>query len=262
VGFPGRPKSATRALVADYQAAGLQLACICENDTTDPFHPELARGYAYESIWHMTACGLPRNTPIEPAADRHLTAANLITAVDYQRRFRACVQEGGWVGPIGAYGFSEYTRAVTRAGLADWTHVAGSASTVLPTDTFWQDNTRRDHPGGVEVDINYQYHPITPLAPTTQGEDTMDRITLPAGTTVRYALTLPVSRQAEVTIGVDGTATLMHGFGWTTSGGNGFDVTSPIPDRGAVSFRPPRGTGKVDLQYTSDAEVHVVVDYV
>jgi hypothetical protein len=79
--------------------------------------------------------------------------------VEYQRRFYTTCKDH-WAGPIGAYGFSEFIRAATAAGVADYTHVAGAADTVLATDTFWQENNRKDYPGGYEVDINWQYHPL------------------------------------------------------------------------------------------------------
>lgn len=94
-------------------------------------------------------------------------------------------------------------------------------------------------------------------------EDNMFTFTLPAAPSgSRHALTLPVSRACEVTLSCDGTAVLTE-YGWATGGGNGFqEVNVTIPDQASHSFQPPKGTGKVDIQYTSDSEINGVVDII
>lgn len=263
VGFPQRPKSATRALVADYLANGIELACIVEDTTEDALNPYNGARYAQAAVNHMTDLGLSPSTPVECTADRHLTVSDVATALEYTDAFRMALELSGWRGPIGVYGFSEYTQAAWQHALADWTHVAGSAKTLQPYDTFWQDNTAKAYVTGVAVDVNYQLRPFRPL---TSPEDTMDRLTLPAtpdpSVTYRRAIVLPVDRQAVITIGVEGKGTVFHGYGWGEHGGTGFDGAGPVVDQGVLVIRPPKGTGKVDVQYTSNSELSCVVDYV
>lgn len=264
VGFPQRPKSATRALVADYLANGLELACIVEDTTDDALNPYNGARYAGAAVAHMRALGLAEATPVECTADRHLTASDVETALEYTDAFRTALELAGWRGLVGVYGFSEYTTAAWTHALADWTHVAGARSTLQPFDGFWQDNTTKAHVSGVPVDLNYQLRPFRPLTPV---EDTMDRIILPANsvlgvTPTREAIILPVDRQAVITIGVEGSATVIHGYGWGEDGGTGFDGHGPVADQGVLVLRPPKGTGKVDVQYTSAVPLSCVIDYV
>lgn len=259
VGFPERPKCATRALVADYLASGIELACIMEDTTEDALNPYNGARYAQYAVNHMRALGLPETTPLECAADRHLSLSDVATALEYTDAFRMAADLAGWRGPLGVYGFAEYTSAAWQHALADWTHVAGPESTLQPYDTFWQDNNHRDYLGFVQVDVNYQRHPFRPLTPV---EDTMDRVTLPAGQQTREPIILPVDRQAVITLGVEGNATVVHGYGWGEKGGTGFDAHGPIVDQGVLVMRPPKGTGKVDVQYSSDVPLSCVIDYV
>lgn len=264
VGFPQRPKSATRALVADYLANGLELACIVEDTENDALNPYNGARYALAAVNHMTALGLPATTPVECTADRHLTVSDVATALEYTDAFRMARQAAGWTGPMGVYGFAEYVHAALAHGLADWTHLAGPQSTLTPLDTFWQDNTRKDYLGFVQVDVNYQLRPFRALTPV---EDTMpERITLPStpdpSVTYRRAIVLPVDRQAVITIGVEGKGTVFHGYGWGEKGGTGFDGNGPVADQGVLVIRPPKGTGKVDVQYTSNSDLECVIDYV
>jgi hypothetical protein len=263
VGFPERPKCATRALVDDYRANGIELACIVEDTTEDALNPYNGARYAQAAVNHMTALGLPATTPVECTADRHLTVSDVATALEYTDAFRMALELAGWRGPVGVYGFAEYTGAAWTHALADWTHVAGAQRTLAPHDTFWQDNTTKTYVSGVQVDVNYQLRPFRPLTPV---EDTMDRLTLPAGGTLavptREPIILPVDRQAVITIGVEGNGTVVHGYGWGEKGGTGFDGAGPVVDQGVLVLRPPKGTGKVDVQYSSNSDLECVVDYV
>lgn len=260
VGFPSRPKSATRALVADYLANGLELACIVEDTADDALNPANGALYAQYAVNHMRALGLPAWTPVECTADRHLTVSDIPTALMYADAFRMGVALMGWTGPVGAYGFDEFTRAAWSRNIASWTHVAGPQSTLAPYDTFWQDNNTHAYVGGVQVDVNYQRNPFrTPQPP----EEEMDRIVLPASETpTRFPIVLPVDRQAVITLAVDGTGQVVHGYGWGEAGGTGFDAKGQVPDQGVLVIRPPKRTGKVDVQYTSNAPLYAVIDYV
>lgn len=258
VGFPRRPKSATAALVAEYVRAGVQLACIVEDTTEDALNPYNGGRYAQAAIAHMRDIGIPAGTPVECTADRHLTIADVETALQYTAAFRSTLRTG-WSGPIGVYGFSEFTSVARARGLAEWTHVAGAQRTLTPQDTFWQDNTTKGFIGLVPVDVNYQLNPFhfPPLE-----DDMPERLTLPAGQSTREPIVLPVDRQAVITIGVEGEATVFHGYGWGEHGGTGFDVTSPVHDQGVLVIRPPRYTGKIDVQYSSATPLQCVIDYV
>lgn len=263
VGFPERPKCATRALVVDYLANGIEVACIVEDTENDALNPYNGTRYAQYAVNHMRALGLPDTTPVECTADRHLTVSDVTTALEYTDAFRMALELAGWRGPVGVYGFAEYTAAAWQHALADWTHVAGPERTVQPYDTFWQDNNAKAYVGGVQVDVNYQRHPFRPLTPV---EDTMDRVTLPStpdpSVTYRRAIVLPVDRQAVITIAVEGNGTVFHGYGWGEKGGTGFDGKGPVVDQGVLVIRPPKGTGKVDVQYTSNSDLECVIDYV
>lgn len=95
-------------------------------------------------------------------------------------------------------------------------------------------------------------------------EDEMFTFSLPTNSTGgRFALTLPVGRACQVTLSTDGEATLTE-YGWVSpSGGNGFSETNvALHDQGAHAFSPPKGTGKVDIQYKSDAPINGVVDII
>lgn len=260
VGFPQRPKSPTRALVADYLANGLELVCIVEDTADDALTPENGPLYAQYAYRHMVDLGIPSSTPIECTADRHLTASDIPAALAYADGFAMGMQLTGWGGPIGVYGFTEFTQAAWLRGIAAWTHVAGAERTLQPHDTFWQDNTTHAYIGGVQVDVNYQRNPFSTPAPV---EDDMDRITLPASNTItRQAIVLPVDRKAVITVGAEGQGTIVHGYGWGETGGTGFDQHGIVPDAGVMVIRPPKGTGKVDVQYQSGVPLVCVIDYV
>lgn len=170
-GTPQLPKNGSRVLYQSYAANGLDSAAIFEVDTTDIYRPDLAPQHALDTMSDVLSWGAPPTMAIEATADRHLSAADIPTATEYQRLFYQTCKGRGWAGPVGGYGFSEFTQAITAAGVADWTHVAGAQSTVLPGDTFWQENNRRDYPSGYQVDINWQYHPLGDTNVFTQQQE-------------------------------------------------------------------------------------------
>lgn len=115
---------------------------------------------------------------------------------------------------------------------------------------------------GRNIDLSIVYNDAwKPERLALDTEDHMFTFSLPANPTGgRFALTLPVSRQCEVTLSADGEATITE-YGWATGGGNGFAETNvALHDQGSHAFQPPRGTGKVDLQYKSAVPINGVVD--
>lgn len=120
-------------------------------------------------------------------------------------------------------------------------------------------------PRNIDLSIVYDdsWKPSGAPAPLpVSTEDEMFTFSLPPNSTGgRYPLTLPVGRACQVTLSTDGTATLTE-YGWVApDGGNGFSETNVnLHDKGAHAFSPPKGTGKVDIQYRSDAVINGVVD--
>lgn len=159
VGTPGRAKNATGPIYRDYLLSGLQVACVYEN-TADDISSGAGAAHAEAAVADMRSMGMPETTPLAAAADQHLAAGQIPTAVSYQAQFHAAARNAGWVGPIGGYGFSEFTHAVSIAGVAEWLWQCGSASALWPGVTFWQRNTGTTTVAGVQVDINDQLLPI------------------------------------------------------------------------------------------------------
>ena len=96
-------------------------------------------------------------------------------------------------------------------------------------------------------------------------DDTMITGTLAASLAgTRHTITIPVGRQVEVTMSCDGTASFTNIFAWIApAGGNGWSSGAvKMSDQGAYSFRPPKGTAKLDVQYKADSEIDYVVDVV
>lgn len=159
VGTPGRAKNATGSIYRDYLLAGLQIACVYEN-TADDISSGAGAAHARAAVADMRAMGMPDTMPLAAAADEHLAAGQIPTAVSYQAQFHAAARDAGWTGPIGGYGFSEFTHAVSIAGVAEWLWQCGSSSLSWPGVTFWQRNTGTATVAGIQVDINDQYLPI------------------------------------------------------------------------------------------------------
>lgn len=170
-GTPGRAKSTTTAQRADFQSAGLQVAAVYENTSTD-INGGTAAGSSHADalMSDLRNCGYPSTTPICVAADEHLTASQITLGVQYQTGFYQRAKAQGWAGPAGGYGFSEFTQAIHSANVADWLWQAGSQSALWPSVTFWQDNTGTDTVAGHATDRDWQLLPLgapvtTPAVP-------------------------------------------------------------------------------------------------
>lgn len=168
VGTPGRAKNATGAIYRDYLLAGLQIACVYENGIDD-ISSGAGAAHAQAAVSDMRAMGIPDSMPLAAAADEHLTAGQIPTAVSYQAQFHAAAQDAGWTGPIGGYGFSEFTHAVSIAGVAEWLWQCGSTSMLWSGVTFWQRNDGTMTVAGTQVDINEQYNPLPAVGGGTTG---------------------------------------------------------------------------------------------
>lgn len=124
-----------------------------------------------------------------------------------------------------------------------------------------------DFPRNIDVSIVYDdsWKPTSapPSVPVPEDE-IMYTFVLPAAPQGgRFPVTLPVSRACEITLSAEGEATLTA-YGWISpAGGNGFqEVGVHLHDQGAYAFRPDKGTGKVDVQYTSAVPIYGVVDVI
>lgn len=159
-GTPWLPKNITGPVYRDYVAHGLQIIAVYE-DGTDDINSGAGAQHARDIMSDLANVGAPNTLPICAAADKHLTAAEIPTGVGYQRDFWSTAKNSGWSGPVGGYGFSEFTHAIADAGLSEFLWQCGSASVLWDGVTFWQ---RNDVPptyvGGVQVDINEQYQTI------------------------------------------------------------------------------------------------------
>jgi hypothetical protein len=176
VGTPAFPKDATAAVYADYVAHGLKVAGIYELGLDD-ITSGMGGAHAANAMADLLQIGAPRSTPLGCTADRHLTAAEIPTAVSYQRDFFNECKRAGWAGPIGAYGFAEYTHATHDAGVAEWLWQCGAESALWPGVHFWQRNdVLTQIVGGVEVDINEQYLPMGANAMTPEQETQLREI--------------------------------------------------------------------------------------
>jgi hypothetical protein len=160
VGTPGRTKSLTAAVVADYRAHGVAVLGVYEDGTNDVAGGRGAGvAHAQAALADMRALGLPDTTPVCAAADEHLTAGMIPTAVAYQAGFRDTVRAAGWRGPVGAYGFAEFLAAVRAAGVADWLWQCGTHPAAGSGVNLWQRNGSDGQItqmtiGGIRVDLD------------------------------------------------------------------------------------------------------------
>jgi hypothetical protein len=189
-GTPGRAKNITKAVYDDYRAHGLLIASVFEDGVNDIASGQ-GTGHAHALMADLLTLDpdAAATIAIAAAADKHLTAADIPVGVGYQRDFYAAAKASAWHAPVGGYGFSEYTRAIWAAGVAEWLWQAGSESALWPGVTFWQRNDGPDDVGGVQVDPNEQYLPIGPAAPLVAGTSQEDlSMDIPAGPNVRRAI--------------------------------------------------------------------------
>ncbi|WP_020658404.1 glycoside hydrolase domain-containing protein [Amycolatopsis benzoatilytica] len=165
-GTPGRAKNITAAVYADYVAHGLQVVAVYEN-VADDISSGAGAQHARDIMADLAHVGAPNTLLICAAADEHLTAGQVVTATGYQRDFWNTAKGAGWSGPVGGYGFSEFTHAIHDAGLSEFLWQCGSESLLWDGVTWWQRNDGTAVVGGVQVDINEQYQEVTTM-PTAQ----------------------------------------------------------------------------------------------
>jgi hypothetical protein len=180
-GTPGRPKNTYSAQRLDLQSAGLQLAAVYENTSTD-INGGAAAGSAHADalITDLINCGYTSTLPVCVAADEHLTASQTALGVQYQTGFYQRIKALGWRGPVGGYGFSEYTQAIHNAGVADWLWQCGSQSALWSGAHFWQDNTGIDNVANIAVDRDWQLQALPVFNQPAAGGDMPTQTRLPA----------------------------------------------------------------------------------
>lgn len=166
VGTPTSVKDATAAQYADYKSHHLATLLVYEHTTNDisgGATSGAAHARAFLADAHAKAMSVA--DPACAAVDEHVTAANLPLAVAYLRGFRAALIEGGWIGPIGVYGFPEALKACHDAGIADWYWGAGRRADQPSYTNVWQDNTGTIQVGGATDDKDWV---LIPLPTTTE----------------------------------------------------------------------------------------------
>jgi Domain of unknown function (DUF1906) len=266
-GLGAADKRITAAEYADLTAAGLQVLFVAELGTSDSWgtsaDDDYARGRAnaLATLADLQAAGVsPDKQFIAAASDAHVSAQWQVTdAVRYVSAFRDVF------GPkAGHYGFSDTQLAVHAAGVASWFWRCGSAPTE-PWVHFWQRNAglTATSVSGVACDINEQYLPISyPVAAIVSTEDSMYTGQLDPGDGVRACIAIPMDRLVRVTLAADADVSITE-YGWVPpGGGNGFTEAYTLPDHGAHSFSPPKGTGKIDFLYSSTTPIQYVVDVI
>lgn len=166
VGTPTSVKDATAAQYADYKSHHLATLLVYEHATNDISGGSAGgatHAKAFLSDAHAKAMSVA--DPACAAVDEHVAAANLPLAVSYLRGFRAALISGGWIGPIGVYGFPETLKACHDAGIADWYWGAGRRADQPSYTNVWQDNTGTIQVGGATDDKDWV---LIPLPTTTE----------------------------------------------------------------------------------------------
>lgn len=212
-----------------------------------------------------------RTLEVAPALD--LEASGIVSPETFRERFwrhfRARIQ----------------LRRVLTYASASWYAGRLVDAPVIPGEELWVAkygiNDGRDHGAGVPTWDVHQYTSAGLLAgisgrvdlddvradvfenPELKEEDMAYPFELPAGTALRESIALSRVRLNEVTVTCDGEMTI-HAYGWVSpDGGNGYqEGPISVHDRGAYVLTPPRGTSKIDLQYTANAQVKGVIDAV
>lgn len=159
VGTPGRTKNITAGEYQDLVGHNLSVLLVHENGTGD-----VLRGYAggvadaRAALANARACSIPDSVGIATASDRHLTAAQVRTGVQYQAGFASVLG----VARTGAYGFSEYVSAVRAAGTASWLWQCGHRPAANAGVHLWQRNTgvSQTAVNRIACDINDQLLPL------------------------------------------------------------------------------------------------------
>lgn len=162
VGVGSASKRITAAEYADYAANGIEVRLVVELGVHDA-----ESGYtagvtnANLALSDARSLGIPDTVGIAAAADEHLAANKITTALAYVQGFRDVL--GG--ARTGAYGFAEFIDAVHTADLAGWWWKSGNAPTLSESSwvTFWQRNngTTTETINKVVVDLNDQTNSLT-----------------------------------------------------------------------------------------------------
>lgn len=161
IGKGSEGKQLQEAERADFDAHGFRYLLVCELDTHDA-EGGYAAGQAFglAALADARAQGVPDSVGIACAADEHLTAAQIPTAVEYARGFRDVVGAAR----MGVYGFSEFVAAARAAGIGSWFWQCGNPPSTTGTSgfvTFWQRNgyagaAPTAYVAGVQCDISEQ----------------------------------------------------------------------------------------------------------
>jgi hypothetical protein len=162
-GTPQYPKDVTAAQYRDYKANGLLTPIVFEIDGND-MNGGAAGGAAHAQalLADLRNKGVANTEPVGATVDKHITAADIPLAVQYQRGFYQYVKGNGWAGPVGGYGFAEFLIAVHNAHVADWYWGAGQRSLLPPWVNIWQDNTGVINVGGRVADRDWIVVPLPP----------------------------------------------------------------------------------------------------
>jgi len=167
-GTPQYSKNFTPVQYRDYKTRGLLTMFAFEIDSND-MNGGQAGGAAHAAalLSNLRGGGVANTEPVCATVDKHITAANIPLAVQYQQGFYQYVKGNGWAGPDGGYGFAEFLIAIHDAGVADWYWGAGQRSLLPSYTNVWQDNTGTINVGGSADDRDWI------LVPLPQG-DAMD----------------------------------------------------------------------------------------
>lgn len=161
-GTPQYAKNFTGAQYRDYKANGLLALFAFEVDANDMNGGATAgAAHARALITDLRSKGVDEHEPVCATVDKHVAVANIALAVAYQRGFYDAVKATGWLGPVGAYGFSEFLIAVHNAGCAEWYWGAGARSSMPPYTNIWQDNTGTINVGGSADDRDWILIPLS-----------------------------------------------------------------------------------------------------
>jgi hypothetical protein len=159
VGTPGRTKNITAGEYQDLVGHSLSVLLVHENGTGDVL-PGYAGGVAdaQTALGNARACSIPESVGIAAASDRHLTAAQVRTGVQYQAGFASVLG----VQRTGVYGFHEYVSAVRAAGTASWLWQCGTRPGGGDGVHLWQRNTgaSQTNVNRIACDINDQLLPL------------------------------------------------------------------------------------------------------
>jgi len=194
-GTPQYSKNFTPAQYRDYKARNLLTAFAFEIDANDMNGAQAAgAAHAASLLANLRSGGVANTEPVCSTVDKHITAANIPLAVQYQRGFYQYVKGNGWAGPDGGYGFAEFLVAIHDAGVADWYWGAGQRSLLPPYTNIWQDNTGVINVGGSADDRDWILIPL---------EGTMDWTDVRPNPIYNPAITDPADERSHPNYTVD-----------------------------------------------------------